>query len=368
MPTQEAGHEQRRAERLNLSGALFRSAEPAVIVVDARKRVTVFSRAAERIVGRVALESMGQSIAILPAPLQKVIEEAFASGQPVVDRLLMLFPDAEENTPVQVNAALCRDASEQPVGVVATLYDLGAVRGLERRIRRLERLASVGTLSAGVAHEIKNALVAIKSFAELLSQRNEEVEMTGLINREARRIDSLVSQLLKFAGPAKPVFSPTGVHEVLENSLRLVQHQIKTRKIELVRAFDAGIDAVRGDAKQLEQACINLLLNAVEAMGEAGTLTVATEIVVATEYLSHFELKTKRRQIQVTVRDTGSGIPPELISQLFIPFMTTKPEGTGLGLAIASRIIQEHRGRIKVESEVNKGTIFRVTLPLEKEG
>ncbi len=366
MLIQETSFEKRRTERLNLWGVLFRSVEPAVVVIDAQGSVTSFNRVAERITGLQAQGVLGQKMAGLPSPLQQVIEETFVSGKPVADRTVVLFPDAEEKLAVHTNTSLCADASGQPLVVVAVFHDLDSARKLERRIRRLERLASIGTLSAGVAHEIKNALVAIKSFADLLAQRNQDVEMTSLISREAKRIDSLVNQLLKFAGPAKPTFAIVSLHEVIENSLRLVQHQLKVRKIQLVRALDAGHDQVQGDTKQLEQALINLLLNAVEAMEETGTLTVATELVVATEHISRAEQKGKQEQIQVSIKDTGSGIPPELATRLFVPFMTTKPEGTGLGLAITARIIQEHRGRIKVESEVNKGTTFKVMFPVSK--
>ena len=366
MLIQETSFEKRRTERLNLWGVLFRSVEPAVVAVDAQKNVTAFNRVAERITGLQAQAVLGQKMAGLPSPLQQAIEETFVSGKPIADRTVVLFPDAEEKLPVHTNTSLCANASGQPLVVVAVFHDLDSARKLERRIRRLERLASIGTLSAGVAHEIKNALVAIKSFADLLAQRNQDVEMASLISREAKRIDSLVNQLLKFAGPAKPTFAIVSLHEVIENSLRLVQHQLKVRKIQLVRALDAGHDQVQGDTKQLEQALINLLLNAVEAMEEMGTLTVATELVVATEHISRAEQKGKQEQIQVSIKDTGSGIPPELATRIFVPFMTTKPEGTGLGLAITARIIQEHRGRIKVESEINKGTTFKIMFPVTK--
>ena len=364
MLIQETSFEKRRTERLHLWSVLFRSVEPAVVAVDAQRQVTAFNRVAERITGLQPLAVLGRKMARLPSPLQQVIEETFVSGKPVTDRTIVLYPEAEEKLTVHANTSLCASASGQPLGVIAVFHDLDSARKLERRIRRLERLASIGTLSAGVAHEIKNALVAIKSFADLLEQRNQDVEMTSLISREAKRIDSLVNQLLKFAGPAKPSFATVSLHEVIDNSLRLVQHQIKVRKIQLVRALDAGLDQVQGDAKQLEQAMINLLLNAVEAMEESGTLTVATELVVATEHISRTQPEGKREQIQVSIKDTGAGIPPELASHLFVPFMTTKPEGTGLGLAITARIIQEHRGRIKVESEINKGTTFKILFPV----
>ncbi len=366
MLIQETSFEKRRTERLNLWGVLYRSVEPAVVAVDAQRNVTAFNRAAERITSLPAQAVLGRKMAELPAPLQQAIEETFVSGKPITDRTVDLFPDAEEKSTVHTNTSLCADASGQPLVVLAVFHDLDSARKLERRVRRLERLASIGTLSAGVAHEIKNALVAIKSFSDLLAQRNQDVEMTSLISREAKRIDSLVNQLLKFAGPAKPTFAVVSLHEVIENSLRLVQHQLKVRKIQLVRALDAGIDQVQGDAKQLEQALINLLLNAIEAMEEIGTLTVASELVVATAHISRSEPKGEKEQIQLSIKDTGSGIPPDLATHLFVPFMTTKAEGTGLGLAITARIVQEHRGRIKVESEVNKGTTFKILLPVTR--
>ena len=366
MLIQETSFEKRRTERLNLWGVLFRSVEPAVVAVDAQKNVTAFNRVAERMTGLQAQAVLGRNMAELPSTLQQAIEETFVSGKAVADRTVVLFPDADEKLAVHMNTSLCANASGQPLVVLALFHDLDSAKKLERRIRRLERLANIGTLSAGVAHEIKNALVAIKSFADLLAQRNQEVEMTSLISREAKRIDSLVNQLLKFAGPAKPAFAAVSLHEVIDHSLRLVQHQLKVRKIQLVRALDAGIDQVQGDAKQLEQALINLLLNAVEAIDEIGTLTVATELVVATEHISRSEPKAQKEQIQVSIKDTGSGIPPELSTHLFVPFMTTKSEGTGLGLAITARIIQEHRGRIKVESEVNKGTTFKIMFPVTR--
>jgi len=366
MLIQETNFERRRTERLNLWNVLFRSVEPAVVAVDGQRTVITFNRVAERITGLQAHAILGRTTAELPAPLQQAIEETCVSGKPISDRTFVLFPDAEEKSAVHLNTSLCAGASGQPLGVIAVFHDLDSARKLERRIRRLERLATIGTFSAGVAHEIKNALVAIKSFADLLTQRNQDVEMTSLISREAKRIDSLVNQLLKFAGPAKPAFASVSLHEVVENSLRLVQHQLKVRKIQLVRALEAGDDRVQGDAKQLEQVLINLLLNAIEAMEETGTLTVASELVVATEHISRAQPKAKHEQIQLSIKDTGSGIAPELVPRLFVPFTTTKPEGTGLGLAITGRIIHEHHGRIKVESEVNKGTTFKILFPLAK--
>ncbi len=263
-----------------------------------------------------------------------------------------------------VNALLVRCGSGDELGVLLTFHDLTSAREFEMKVERLQRLASLGVASAGVAHEIKNALVAIKSFAELLLEKQPDLEMGNLVVQEVNRINVLVGQLMRLAGPVRSVFTEVSVHESLANALRLVKHQFKNRSIELAIALEADRETVRGDAKQLEQAFINLLLNAVEAVGETGELKVATEVVVATEMISKFEPVRRQEQLQITIRDSGSGIPAQVRAHLFSPFQTTKPGGTGLGLAITRRIVVSHGGRITADSELNRGTCFRITLPL----
>jgi signal transduction histidine kinase len=242
---------------------------------------------------------------------------------------------------------------------VAVISDLSSRQNVEEHMRRFDRLASIGTLSASMAHEIKNALVAVKTFVDLLLKENKEAELAGIVSREMRRIDSIVSQMLRFAGPAKPTFAPVRMHELLDRTLQLVQFQLEGKKISLLRFFRASSDWVRGDNYQLEQAFINLLFNALEAMGPNGTLTVSTEILPPDAAPG----QNKAPLLAVRVNDTGTGIPPENIGKLFDPFFTTKPNGTGLGLSISRRIVQEHGGTLAVESEPNQGTTFTVSLP-----
>src|SRR5271170_5478268 len=149
----------------------------------------------------------------------------------------------------------------------------------EQNLRRLDRLASLGLLSAGMAHEIKNGLTAIQTFIELLVQKGDDRELAEVVGRELKRIDSLASQMLRFAAPGKNEFAPVRVHELLDYSLLLVEHQISGKLISLKRDFKAAPDTVRGDEFQLQQAFMNLLFNAIEAMGTNGTLTVGTQIV-----------------------------------------------------------------------------------------
>ncbi len=343
--------------------ALVRSAELGVVAVDERPRVILFNEAAARLTRLASSRVLEQSPEILPDPLRRLLEEVLATAVPVMDRRLVLQTEGRHRQVVCASASPWQIEGARRT-VLAVLQDLTAAQELELRTVRLQRLASVGTLSADVAHEIKNALVAIKSFSDLLLEKGEDLEMANLVGREVSRIDSLVSQLLRFAGPARPVFADLKVHASLGNCAQLIQRQLKTRKVELALHLEAKDDLVRGDARQLEQAFLNLLLNALDALGEGGRITVSTEVSVGTEFVSKFEPKNRRPQLHILVRDNGPGIPPEVLPNLFRPFATSKPGGTGLGLAITRRILREHQGTISAETAPGQGTTFKIALPL----
>ena len=198
------------------------------------------------------------------------------------------------------------------------------------RIQRLDRLASIGTLSAGLAHEIKNALVAVTTFVQDLVERNKDSELAELVSRELRRIDSIVSQMLNFAGPPRPSFAVASVHGIVDQCLRLIHPQLEAKQIHLHRAFGATRDGVEGDEYQLEQALLNVFLNALAAMDAQGQLDVETSI-------SERHLQSAASSVgTVAIPDHfrfRAGIPPENLSRLFEPFFSTKPHGTGFGPA-----------------------------------
>jgi len=224
---------------------------------------------------------------------------------------------------------------------------------LEERLAQLDRLANMGTLAAVMAHEIKNALVAGRTFTDLLLEKNQDAELVNVVRRELGRIDAIVGRMLKFGGPPRSGSFPVHLHDILDHSLRLVEPQLGDKCIALNRSFGASSDSVRGDDYQLQQALVNLLLNALEAMGPHGTLSVTTE-----------SLSTVPAKLRVSVGDTGVGIRAEHMPRLFEPFFTTKSNGTGLGLPITRRIILEHGGEITAESQPGNGTTFHILLPV----
>jgi signal transduction histidine kinase len=299
-----------------------------------------------------------KGLASLPAWIRKLVREAASGRAAVLDRTILLGGRSNDAT------SLCASAIPIPRrpgahDTVVVMHDLTPLRHVEQNLRQLDRLASIGTLSASMAHEIKNALVAVKTFVDLLLDRNREAELTETVRREMQRIESIVRQMLKFAGPARPLFSPVRLHDVLDHSLRMVQRQLDGKLISLNRSFRAQPDSIHGDNYQLEQAFVNLLLNAVEAMGPHGALNVATELVPALRSTKAGDSPL----VRVTISDTGMGVAPENMCHLFEPFFTTKHDGTGLGLPITQRIVKEHHGDITVHSEPNKGTTFNILLP-----
>jgi len=258
--------------------------------------------------------------------------------------------------------------NSSPVTVV--LQDLNSHTRSEQALGRLDRLATLGTLSAGIAHEIRNALVVGKTFFDLLLRKHEDADLVDLVRRELARIDSLVNQMLRFTGPARSAFSELRLHDVLNHSLRLVERQLADKSILLVRQFSASRDLLRGDDYQLEQAFVNLLLNAVEAMGPGGHLTVTTQTVTLAPRRRAASPSDEPAGVRITIQDDGVGIERENIGRLFGPFFSTKTGGTGLGLSITRRIIQEHGGAISVKSKPRQGAAFQIVLPIlaEKTG
>jgi signal transduction histidine kinase len=324
-----------------------------VLVAGARGRLVTCTPEAAALLGLPAARLQNAPVKSLPAPFPKLITEAARSGQPVTNREIRLKTSRRDA--ITVRASILPVKSRTQSQVVVVLNNLTSVPVFEQNMRRLDRLASLGTLSASMAHEIKNGLVAIKTFIDLLMQRGQDTELTEVVSRELQRINAIVTQMMRFAAPKKTAFATVHVHELLDHSLRLLHHQIAGKMISLQRRYQAETDAVRGDDVQLQQAFMNLLLNALEAMDGKGALTVATETM---------EGKRGARLMRIHIQDTGAGIARDNLERLFEPFFTTKKNGTGLGLAISQRIAHEHQGVIQVQSEINQGSTFSLLIPV----
>lgn len=231
----------------------------------------------------------------------------------------------------------------------------------QEEARRSERLAALGQMSAGLAHEIRNPLGVIKGSAEMLNQKLEQSnplasELAGYILGEVNRLSALVMRFLDFARPLALERTPADIREVVDRALAAVTAQCSQATVTIERAYAAALPQVPMDESLCEQVFQNLALNAYEAMEpDGGTLRV--EIAPARREVG--------RGVEVTFRDTGPGIPPDLRQQIFNPFFTTKKNGVGLGLSVVSKIVDEHRGSLRVESQPGQGACFHVFLPIE---
>jgi len=229
-------------------------------------------------------------------------------------------------------------------------------------MRRADRLASLGTLISSLAHEIRNPLVSIKTFTQLLPERMEDEEFRNyflkVASGEIDRLTTLINELLGFARPSEPNLRGEDMNALIEKMEFLVITEARKKNISISKNFTSNLPLVMVDAEQIKQVLLNILLNAVQSTPGEGQIWVETRVVRIPRE------DTTVRFVQIEVRDTGVGIPKENMEKVFDPFFSTRPDGSGLGLAISYQIIHEHGGFIDLESEVGKGTSFRVHLPL----
>ena len=244
------------------------------------------------------------------------------------------------------------------MGEIATDINLmaKALRESEEQVLRSSRLAALGELSAGIAHEIRNPLTSIKGYAQLLADElpadDEKLQYTQIIEREVFRMERIIQGLLDFAHPNSSIFQRIKLSDVLHETLLLVNLSTFRQRLRLILDCDPNI-VVEADPEQLKQIFLNLILNAAQAITDCGSITITSS---QDEY-----------SVIICVHDDGPGIPSEHIHKLFTPFFTTKEKGTGLGLSIVHRLIELHHGRITVDSSPARGTTFTIELPLKQE-
>lgn len=237
------------------------------------------------------------------------------------------------------------------------------LQGAQEEMLRVERMASIGKLAAVVAHEINNPLAGILTYAKLLKRRlsraeqpdPENISMLDLVESESRRCGEIVKNLMTFARPTSMNREPADLNNVIDRCVRLVQHQLELKNIELHEQLGKELPLVRCDAGQIEQVVLALVMNAIDALPNGGNLTLGSRKAGDAEH------------VQIEVRDDGVGMPPDVLANMFEPFFTTKEHGRGLGLglAISRNIVERHGGQIAVASEPGHGTAFTITLPLQ---
>jgi two-component system nitrogen regulation sensor histidine kinase GlnL len=346
---------------------VFGQMREGVIAVDTAGRVTVANDAARHLLGRVA---QGQHISDLPAEIADLLRTTLEREQPVNDFETAISGRDGELIPLIVSGSCLRTEDGKTTGAVALLYDLSLIKRLERNVQRADRLSSIGTLAAGMAHEIKNPLVSIKTFTQLLADRYKDPEFRAtfeeVVPHEVERIDTIVSRLLDFARPRPVSYTQVNLRRTIEEVLALLENQLRKGFVTVKFDWPDRPIYVNADDQQLHQVFLNLFLNAFDAMktGGEGTLSIRARPSYLFQRRKGVSSLIERKCVRITVTDTGCGIPAEKLPEVFTPFFTTKDEGCGLGLAVVHGIIEEHGGEIDVASVVGEGTTFTVSLPL----
>jgi two-component system sensor histidine kinase HydH len=322
-----------------------------LISLDKEQRIETINRNAIRLLklneDKITGKSLGEVLNSCQLP------ETFLPGEDIYQKQVECHLNDGTTVPLSTTSSQLKDEKGEIIGSVIILRDLRDIRSLEKQIQRSERLASLGRMAAGIAHEIRNPLSSIKGFAQYFRNKfqdgSEDRNYAVVMINEVDRLNRVIQDLLNFAKPQEPKLSSVEVQSLIHHGLKLVQSDIQSKKIHVIKNFtEQPPITIRADADMMTQVFLNLFLNATESMQPGGRLEIG--------------LFEKEAQLEILVSDTGSGIPKENLSRIFDPFFTSKKEGTGLGLAIVYRIIENHHGEIEVTSEQGKGTDFTLKL------
>ena len=350
----------------HFSDLVILSMTNGLMTVDENGMVTTFNRMAEDILGISSRDVLGRTPKQVWGennPLAQFSDVGFFLENAIFPSREISLSVAGENRILGISGARIEEADERLRGFLLLIEDLTEKRVLEDRLRRADRLAAMGTLAAGLAHEIKNPLTAVRAFVQMFPQRYEREDFRDkfdrIVPRELDRVNDLLENLLDL------VRKPTLRIQSLD-PLQIIRQVLETLEPEAVRRSVAvkikegnGTPRVLADESYLVRAFYNLILNAVQAMPGGGQLTVLTEPGFLPDGTS---------AVMIMVQDTGPGIPPEQVNDIFNPFFTSKEKGTGLGLAVTNKIIEDHGGTLTVESERGVGTSMNVSLPSEGSG
>jgi two-component system, NtrC family, sensor kinase len=340
---------------------IVESISVGVLAVDLADRIEFWNSQMEVMYALPRAEAIGQPLAeIFPASF---VEEFYRVRQNAGIHNLYKFrmeTRAGDTRITNVAIAPLVTRNFQAIGRLIIVDDITDRIDLEAQLTQAEKLSSIGVLAAGVAHEVNTPLAVISSYAQMLQkQLHGDNKLSGLlekITKQTFRASEIVNNLLNFSRTGSTEFREIDVNKVISDTLALVEHQLKTAKVKVAQEFDPKLPVIYGNAGKLQQVFLNLFLNAKDAMPEGGQLTVST---------------SNGTGVAVAIRDTGVGIPQEHIQRIYDPFFTTKTNpregqsrGTGLGLAVTYGIIQEHAGKIRVESTPGAGTTFYLEFPL----
>jgi two-component system, NtrC family, nitrogen regulation sensor histidine kinase GlnL len=362
-----------RPQDLSLYMRVLENMEEAVIAVNDLECVVLFNPAAQVCCGFSERQALGRKLSDLfseQSELLSMTRTVLETGRSFTSHEDVLLPRyLGDPLPVGLSVAPLYSLQGRLEGAVLILRDQSQVRQLEETVRQADRLAMLGTLAAGLAHEIKNPLGGIKGAAQLLDlelpPESPLREYTTVMTREVNRVNDLIEELLDLARPHPLRPGAVNLSRVLSDLVLLQEQSYPSKSIDFQMQLDPSIPPIRGDENLLVRLFLNLLKNAAEAIDEAGTVTITSR--VSGQYrINRSSDQRPVPLVTIEIRDTGRGIEPDALDRIFTPFFSTKVKGCGLGLAICQKIVNDHEGFLKVESTSGQGTVCTVALPMHR--
>ena len=353
---------------------LINSAVDGVIAADMTGKLLIFNKAASEIAGyskKEAIKSLNIRNLYPPGDAEKIMEKMRSKnyggkGKIKSHKQIAIRKDGT-TVPISLNASIIYEG-EKEVGSIGFFHDLTEAQQIQAELEKTqtqllqaEKMSSLGKLAAGVAHQLNNPLGGITLFTQLMLEEHELSQDAKndllRIRKDAERCSSIVKELLEFARQTKRQVRPHNINKIITRTLFLLRNQTLFQNIEIIEKYNYSLPDIPADIQQLNHVFMNIILNAADAMEGSGVLEITTS------------KNDKEGMVEITIKDSGPGIPEGILPNIFEPFFTTKEEGkgTGLGLSMAYGIVESHHGSISAHNEADKGTCFRVKLPMKKQ-
>ena len=342
---------------------ILKSIESGMIICDAEGRIMRFNKSAQNILGiseNIAIGKHYKTVLGEKKPLCSLLEMALLAQKVCGVPEIEISKTEGENIWVGINTSAIKDEQSKTLGVAVLLTDLTEIKRLQNEIAFQEKMAALGEMSSGLAHELRNSMGTILGFSKLLKKkRGDETSKDQIVNsilNEAMFMEAMLQRFLSFAKPFDLKIEKVNLKNVMDECIKSLEENLKTNKIKLDLKSEPNLPTILGDRLLLKQSFQNLIQNSIDAMPQGGKISID---------LSETKSYSEEKFIKVKISDTGCGIEEKDQKKLFHPFFTSKEKGTGLGLSLVKKIISLHHGEIEFESQINQGTTFKINLPLK---
>lgn len=363
---------------------ILQSLGNGVLVADNNEKITLINNEAQRILGQKGTDLNVKMLKDISKDAYQLLKYTLTRDTEF-QNVECLIERGSTKIPCDITTIQLKTETEEKLGAVMILTDLTEMKMLQAEKQHSDRLASIGVLAANVAHEIKNPLVAVSTFFQLLPHKKGDEEFQrdfqNIAEKELRRINKIIEEMLNLARPHKPAMQPIDPHRAIRDTINLLTNTAKEKNVEITTNFVREVSQLIADEEQIRRVLINILQNSLDAVAKNGYINVRTSIRRDLSEFRRISLlrsgtvffsfappfiydPSSKKYFIIEVSDNGVGIPDEKIQHLFEPFFTTKDKGTGLGLAIIYGIVKEHKGGIYLESKEGEGTDFYICLPL----